>query len=120
MIWKRKQFRVREEIAKTGFLTAFVSYIVFWGADLLKPGFVSRYFSVHIFLLAMVVFGIWWGHEIEEYCEKPLVQSTAAIISGIVVAVLIWGASSGLDSYRAALVIMGFVTPLLVLKVLKS
>ena len=120
MIWQSKQWRAREEIAKTGFLTALVSYISFWFVDLMQPGFVSRYFSVHIFLLAMVVFGLWWAQEIEEYEEKPLIQAVIAGLSGIAVAVLIWGASEGLDEYRAALVVIGFITPWFILKALKS
>ena len=120
MIWQSKKWRAREEIAKTGFLTALVSYVSFWFVDLIQPGFVSRYFSVHIFLLVLVVFGIWWAQEMEEYEEKPLVQTAIAGLSGIAAAVLIWGASEGLDEYRAALVVIGLVTPWFILKALKS
>lgn len=48
-----------KSIAYTGFIVSLVSYVVFWGADIARTGFVSRYFSVHVFLLAALVFGGW-------------------------------------------------------------
>lgn len=46
-------------VARTGFWTGLASYLVFWAADLARPGFVSRYFSVHLFLLMTLAFGGW-------------------------------------------------------------
>lgn len=46
-------------VARTGFWTSVISYIVFWACDLARPGFVSRYFSVHLLLLAALAFGGW-------------------------------------------------------------
>ncbi len=52
-------------VARTGFLASLISYAAFWTADIARPGFVSRYFSVHVFLLAAIAFG-WWWMEAEE------------------------------------------------------
>ena len=49
----------QSSIAKTGFVTALISYAVFWAADIIHPGFVSNYFSVHLFLLAALGFAGW-------------------------------------------------------------
>ena len=49
-------------IARTGFYVSVVSYLVFLLADLIKPGFVSNYMSVHWFLFAAIVFAVWWSY----------------------------------------------------------
>lgn len=49
-------------VARTGFWVSAVSYAVFWACDLARPGFVSRYFSVHVFLIAALAFGAWWTY----------------------------------------------------------
>lgn len=42
-------------VVATAFQASAVSYLFFWAADAVRPGFVSRYFSVHVFgLLALV------------------------------------------------------------------
>ena len=51
--------RTSEAIARTGFVTSVISYAIFWIADIIHPGFVSDYFSVHIFLLAAIAFAGW-------------------------------------------------------------
>ncbi len=120
MVWKRKHFNPKEEIARTGFHVALISYISFWAIDLVQPGFVSRYVSVHIFLLAIVAFGLLWSREMDSYRERPLVHKVVALISGIALAMLIWHTSEGLDEYRAALVVIGLATPWLILKAFKK
>ena len=120
MIWKRKQFHLWETVSRTGFLTSLVSYLIFWLMDLIRPGFVSRYFSVHIFLLAALLFGLWWSWIVEEYTERPFVQTAIALVLGIVVAVLIWFATQGFDGYRVLLTLIGLVTPTLILSVIKE
>ncbi|PJA45380.1 hypothetical protein CO174_03595 [Candidatus Uhrbacteria bacterium CG_4_9_14_3_um_filter_50_9] len=120
MIWKQRSVGVFEQIAKTGFLTSLTSYALFWLMDLLKPGFVSRYFSVHIFLLCGLVFGVWWASLIDEYTEHVWVQWLLAIVSGFPLAVLIWASTDGLGGYQLPLAIMSFFIPLLLLRVLRS
>ena len=53
-------------ISKIGFYTSLVSYLVFWLADVVRPGFVTRYFSVHLFLVPLLLFGIVWTGKLEE------------------------------------------------------
>ncbi len=119
MLWKSsKHPRPLETIARTAFFTSLASYIVFWLADLSVPGFVSRYFSVHFFLLSSVVFGLLWSHTLEEYEERPYMQACAAVTLGIIDAVLVWFASDGAGGYRMVLVIGAFLGSVLVLKIL--
>ena len=102
-------------IAKTGFLTSVVSYGAFWGADLLRPGFVARYLSVHVFLLASIVFGVWWLMTLDEWKDRFLLQWLAAIGFGIMGAVVTWNAGGGLAEYRILMAGFAAIAPGLVL-----
>ena len=120
MIWKQKTFKPLESILHTGFLVSLTSYIVFWLADVIQSGFVSRFFSVHIFLLATVVFGVLWSMVLEEYKQRPLVHVAAAITFGVVLAVLTWGLAADLDVYRVPLVLLTAVSPSILYALIRS
>lgn len=49
------------KIFQTAFYTSLISYAVFFAAEILRPGFVSRSFSVHLILLAAIAFGVAWA-----------------------------------------------------------
>ena len=120
MIWQQKTLKPLEAILRTGFLVSLTSYIVFWLADVVQPGFVSRYFSVHIFLLATVVFGILWSMVLEEYVARPLVHVVAAVAFGVLLAVLTWGLARDVDVYRIPLTILTFITPTILYSLIRS
>lgn len=120
MIWKRHTIRPLEAIARTGFLVSLTSYVVFWLADAIQPGFVSRYFSVHVFLLAAVVFGIFWSHALQEYTSRPILHVAVAVLCGLVLCVLTWGFAQGLGVYRVPLVLISFFTPALLYTFIRS
>lgn len=120
-MWKHKNLhRPLEAIARTGFLTAIISYLAFWLVDVVKPGFVSRYLSVHIFLLAAILFGICWSRTMEEYTERPWLQSLTVVALGFLLAVLTWGVVEDLGIYRLFLVVLAFATPFVVCALIKS
>ncbi len=50
-----KPFTLR--LIATLFRVSALSYVLFWAADAMRPGFVSRYVSVHLFGLLALVFG---------------------------------------------------------------
>lgn len=97
-----------------------VSYVVFWLADVVQPGFVSRYFSVHIFLLASVVFGLLWALVLEEYTSRPMLQVASALFCGLLLAVLTWSLAQDLDVYRVPLVLISFITPTILYTLIRS
>ena len=103
-----------------GFLVSLTSYIVFWLADVVQPGFVSRYFSVHIFLLATVVFGVLWSMVLEEYEQRLLIHVVAAITLGVVLAVLTWDIAVDLEVYRVPLVLLTAVSPTILYALIRS
>lgn len=118
MIWNRKSTRSVERVVRTGFFTSLVSYAGFWLIDLSTPGFVSNYLSVHVFLLGALVFGVAWSFTVESYRERVGLQAISALLLGIVLSVLVWHASDGLEGYRGLLLLITLPTPLLVLKLL--
>jgi len=119
MIWKQKTSDSIATVVQTGFLVSVMSYVGFWGIDLLAPGFVSNYVSVHIFLLTALVFGVGWGTLIESYRERIGVQAFVALILGLFLSVLVWYFSEGLEAYRGLLVLVALPSPLLLLKLLR-
>ncbi len=111
MIWKRRTLKPLEAILRTGFLVSLTSYVVFWLADVVQPGLVSRYFSVHIFLLAAVVFGVLWSMVLEEYEQRPLVHVLLSVTFGVLLAVLTWGFADDMDVYRVPFALLTAATP---------
>ncbi len=120
MIWKQKTKKPLEVILRTGFVLSLTSYIVFWLSDVVQPGFVSRYFSVHIFLLATVVLGVLWSMVLEEYEQRPLVHVLCSITFGVVLAVLTWGLAQDLGVYRVPVVALALVTPLILYSLIRA
>ena len=120
MIWQKKIFKPLEAITWTGFLVSLTSYIVFWLTDVVIPGFVSRYFSVHIFLLASVVFGVLWAGVLEEYASRPILQVAVALFCGFVLAVLTWCLVQDLGVYRVPLALIFLFTPTILYTLIRS
>lgn len=109
----------QERIAKTGFFTSAISYVAFWIVDAIRPGFVARYLSVHLFLLAAIVFGAWWTATVREYRDWPFVQYGVAVTFGIVLASIAWTLGAGFESYRLLAVLAALVTPATVLSLVR-
>ena len=119
MFWNHHT-RPLETIARTGFLVSLVSYLAFWLTDLLQPGFVSRYFSVHIFLLVAVIFGVLWSYFMEEYTERIWIHGLVMLAFGVFLSVLTWSLTKDLDVYRVLLVMLSFVSPFILYRLLRS
>lgn len=98
-------------IAQTGFYVSLVAYLIFWGADLLNPGFVSRYFSVHVFLLSMFIFGVLWAYRIERYIERQWTQQLTVLLSTVALVALCWPLTAQLEVYRLLVVFIAALTP---------
>lgn len=110
----------QEKISRVGFFTSATAYVTFWLADLLRPGFVARYLSVHLFLLAAIVFGVWWMTSVKEYRDWPFFQYALAAVFGTVGAMLVWNLGAGFESYRLLAVAAAAVTPAVILSLVRS
>ena len=106
-------------IAQTGFCTSIFTYALLLISNAIRPGFVARYFSPHIFLLAAIVFGIWWAANVKEYKEKRFLNWLISLSLAILLSVITWNFGEGFREYRIIMVIIAFVTPFVVQKILK-
>jgi len=109
-----------EALAKTGFLTSIISYVIFWLADLARPGFVARYLSVHVFLLAAVVFGAWWMSFAPRGKGRAWVQYPIALCVSVLLGVLVWNAGEGLAEYRILITGFAALAPVIVVSLIRS
>lgn len=109
-----------ELIARTGFYVSTASYAVFWIADVLRPGFVARSFSVHLFLLAAIAFGIWWGMVSEAHGRRRFLPAFVAAGVGIVFCVAAWQLGEGFDEYRLLFAASALFIPNVVMSLLRS
>ncbi len=110
----------QEKISRTGFLTSSASYALFWVADLLRPGFVARYLSVHVFLLAAMVFGAWWSMTARGHRDRPLFSYTVAVLLGALLAVIAWNAGGAFGSYRILAAVAAAILPAVVVSLARS
>ncbi|EKD67451.1 MAG: hypothetical protein ACD_48C00395G0001 [uncultured bacterium] len=106
-------------VARTGFIVSLTSYSLFWLCDILRPGFVARFFSVHLFLLGVILFGIWWGATVEEYTDLPRVQHIFLFLSGIFAAAITWNLGDVFGGWRFLVSVVALVAPVLVLRLVK-
>ena len=117
-LFKKNHHHYQKTIARTGFFTSLTSYVLFWLFDLLRPGFVSRYFSVHVFLLLAILFGFWWSRIKEKECEKQWVYSLIALLFGFLLAVVTWSLGEGFGAYRILIGLIALITPALFFRLL--
>ena len=108
-----------EPIARTGFLTCLASYMFFWSLDLLRPGFVARYFSVHIFLLGVIIFGIWWASVVDRYVDHQRIQWSLSALFGIFLSVIVWKLGGAFGLGRGIVSLIALFVPMLVLRLVK-
>ncbi len=104
-----------EHIAKTGFLVSSASYVLFWASDVLRPGFVARYLSLHVFLLAAVVFGVWWAVVVKTYDDWPMLQYFISVLLGLVCVAFVWRVGEPFADMRVLAAGLSFFVPSIVL-----
>ncbi len=120
MGWFTKKNNYQETIARTGFIVSVVAYLWFWLADVIKPGLVSNYMSVHWWLLTSLLFGIWWMVVEKETQDHRFWNYALALFLGIIAAIIVWNIGLNLEEYRFMAVLIAFILPLAVVGVLRS
>lgn len=106
-------------LAKTGFYTSLITYLLFLGVEALRPGFVARYFSPHICLLAIICFGAWWSFG-PPASDRRFGHWPLATLFGFFLSVIVWRLGSGFEAYRILMALLGFLVPLAVLVLIRS
>lgn len=109
-----------EQISKTGFLVSVSSYAIFWLMDTARPGFVARYFSVHIFLFSAIVFGIVWARKAQVSKDHRIIQYVFASLFGITACMITWRLGWVFSDERILLAVFALFVPFLALFLLRS
>lgn len=117
--FKKEPNRYQEIIARTGFYTSLATYVLLLASDALRPGFVARYFSPHIFLLGAVIFGIWWMYKLEKYKDRKSFQMLGATLFALLFSVVTWTLGEGFEEYRILMVLIVFISPFSVLSLIR-
>ncbi len=107
------------DIVKVGFYTSLTSYIVFWLADSVRPGFVSFHFSVHIFLIFIILFGILWSH-FSGMINGKKINLILPFISGSIFFIVTWRVLDDFDELQAIISILALMTPMLFISLLNE
>jgi len=88
--------------------------------DILRPGFVVRSFSVHLFFLATLIFGVWWAVIVKEYTDRPWVQMLAVTTFGIILSVITWLFGEGFGALRLIITLVALLSPFLFWRLLRD
>ena len=109
-------------ILKTAFHTSALSYVIFFLADILRPGFVSATFSVHWLLLAAIVSGMLFAiisdeHQRESFFGRVWRWLWQCVFA-VVLAVLVWEGLEEVGDLRIFVALVGFCVPWIVPKLL--
>ena len=115
---KKKSWQ--SSLAKTGFFVSLISYITFFLADLLRPGFVSRSFSVHLLLIVTVAFAAWWMIILGKEKDRIFWQYLAMIPLGLALAVLTWKSGQGFGQMRLLITVLAVIIPLITLQIARK
>lgn len=106
-------------IAKTGFFTSLISYLLFALTEIIRPGFASRYFSIHFFLLITIVFGFWWSSQIKTFKDHWLWQYICAIVFSLIFFLIAWHWGQGFAEYRILMALLSASAPIIFLRSLR-
>jgi hypothetical protein len=110
MFFHKKPWSIAEPLARTIFFTSLVSYVAFWIVDAVRPGFVSRYLSVHLFLLVSIFSGVWWSIEVPSLKERPWISFLICGFFSLVFAVWCWKVDLDLVAARLWFSLFGFIS----------
>lgn len=110
-------------IAQTGFFVSILSYALFAVADYWRPGFVSYHFSVHWWLLAVIIFGGWWAKyslESDKIDPSRLIAWPIKLATGALLFVILWEEGGVFGDFRIVLALVGLLLPWLVAMLLSK
>lgn len=109
-------------LAKTAFLTSIIAYGAFLLFEYLRPGFVQFVFSVHWFLVAVVLTGAWWAMVYQEETHgrlKEVMDRPGLMILGILLMVVLLREGQVFGDFRIVIGLVGLVLPTMIGKFIK-
>lgn len=81
----------------------------------MRPGFVSDVFSVHLFLIPTIIFGVWLA-VVDQASEGKvfgkIIKHVFALLIGLVLFVIFWKEGEVFGDFRLVLAVAAFILPL--------
>lgn len=97
-------------IPRLGYLVSAISYLIFLTLDWLRPGFVSNFLSPHLFLLAAIIFGIFYWRQ----SPKKISFNFLLFPLSFLLALFTWKEGRAFEDYRLLVTLIAFVVPWMV------
>lgn len=105
-------------ITRTGYIVSAISYAIFLTLDWLRPGFVSNFFSPHLFLLSAIIFGILWARRSYTSAITPFAL-LPTVFTAFLLAIFTWTEGRPFGDLRLLVTLTAFVVPFLIVHSLK-
>lgn len=101
-----------KSIAKTLFYTSLISYLVFGLAEYIRPGFVSYHFSLHWFVLPMIIGAILWSDEKAKagHVDKVF-RVVVKILLNLLLFIIFWIQGKVFGDFRFIIALCALATP---------
>jgi hypothetical protein len=120
-LWKTTKETASAILAQTGFIVSLVSLTIFWLADIVRPGFVSRYFSPHVFAVIAIGFGVWWLRvRTKKAKAHPWLRVFVLLFFSVLFLFIAWSCGQGFGAFRFVFSILAFFTPWFIVRLIES
>lgn len=109
-------------LLRTIFLTSVFSYVGFAFIDYVEPGVVSDVMSVHLWLLPIIVSGIFWALRAKnvESPSRGYEGPLAAFLLGLVLGIVFWHNGNMFGDFRLLLALSTAALPMIALRAIKQ
>ncbi|MBU4314906.1 hypothetical protein KJ673_00705 [Patescibacteria group bacterium] len=107
-------------IAKTVLSISLITYGFFLLCEYLRPGFVSFVFSAHLFLIPILVFGIWLSVIEKEDERNKNVSVIFQVLLGLLLMLVFWREGEVFGDMRIFMSLAGLLLPFVVVGGLKK
>lgn len=107
-------------VARTAFVTAALSLLLAWAAELVRPGSVSRFLSLHLFLLAAALAAAWHAATVSRYRDRPLAQYALALALMPAAGYAAWRLGGGFGELRVLAAALACAIPPVLVPLIRS
>ena len=110
-------------IPALGYFVSVFSYLFFLLLEWMRPGFVSNFFSVHLFILAAIIFATWWSVKEKSNVSGSvlsIIYHLALILLSFLLFFFAWQEGRAFGDFRLLVAIVAFMVPWSVWRKLQS
>jgi hypothetical protein len=120
-LWNKSKECRQAVLAQTGFVVSLGSLLVFWLADVIRSGFVSRYFSPHIFAVLAILFAVWWLRmRTQKNKHHPWLRIFSLIFLSFLFLLIVFICGEGFGAFRIVFSLLAAGAPWLFITLIDS